>query len=101
MEDDRSGKRNANSGMITVAIFALLTLLWFKATQWYGNLKYWQGHLNGMQDGAAFYEEEVQQYLPWNASGEWLAEWADARLAEEALSGETENFLKLKYDDAS
>ena len=100
MEDDWPSQRNPNSGMITVSAVALFGLLGFKLMQWYGNLKYWQGHLAGVQDGADFYESEVQQYLPWNASAEWLADWADARLAEEALSSETEDFLKLKYDDA-
>lgn len=100
MEDDRARKRNANRGMITVAIFALFLIVGTAMARWWGNLKYWQGHLAGVQDGADFYESEVQQYLPWNADAEWLAEWADARLAEEALSGETEDFLRLKYDDA-
>lgn len=93
MEDDRQSKRYAY-GYIVFAIVGA------SVARWYSRLRHWQGYLEGVQDGAAFYEAEVQQYLPWNASGEWLSDWAEARTTEEALSAEAEDFLRLKYDDA-
>lgn len=80
--------------MITVVIFVGCILLVSFYAWKYGQIRYWVGHQQGMNDGADLAIAEAEGLFPWNAPSELLYEWADIRAVEEAVSDEAEEFLR-------